>query len=143
MPGAGVVTSISPRLRKALMRQRHEMFAEAEGDYLAWECEALRLATPPDDSGLAKAAIRSIWIDWAGELPDDWRDQILTMVEAGVTTLAASIANERGRAPWINDKMLQRTIVVLQRRSLLHISPRKAVKALCRIESLVHQGVRQ
>lgn len=137
------MTSISPRLRKALMRQRHEMFAETEADYLGWECEAFRLAAQPDDSGLAKAVIRSTWIDWAGELPTDWRDEIPMMVEAGLTTLAEGIANEHGRAPWANDQMLQRTIVVLQRRSLFHISPRKAAKALSRIESLVHQGVRQ
>lgn len=133
----------SPRLRKALMRQRHEMFAETEGSYLAWECEALELVPQPDALGLAKAVIRSTWIAWAGEPPANWREQIPTIVEAGLTTLAQGIANERGRTPWANDQLLQRTIVVLQRRSLFHISPRKAAKALCRIESLVHQGVRQ
>lgn len=137
------MSSISPRLRKALMRQRQEIFAETEGDYLGWECEALRLATQPGDSGLAKAVIRSTWIDWAGEPPIDWRDQIPMMVEVGLKTLAEGIANKRGRAPWVSDQMLQRTIVVLQRRNLFHISAWKAAKALSRIESIVHQGVRQ
>ena len=137
------MTPISPRKRKALLRQRIEMFADVEGDYLAWECEALPLVSETNDSDLASAVIRSTWITWAGEPPPEWRDLVPELVEVGVAALDQGIANERGRAAWANDQLLRRTIVVLQRRSLFHITPRKAAKALCRIESLVHQGVRQ
>lgn len=137
------MTPISPRKRKALLRQRIEMFADVEGDYLAWECEALQLVSKTNDSDLAIAVIRSTWITWAGEPPPEWRDLVPALVEVGVAALDQGIANERGRAPWANDQLLRRTIVVLQRRSLFHITPRKAAKALCRIESLIRQGVRQ
>jgi hypothetical protein len=142
-PSPPVKNRPSPRLRNKLMEQRREMFAETEGDYLGWECEALQLVPQPDVPSLAKAVIRSTWIAWAGEPPANWREQMPTMIEVGLATLAKGIANERGRTPWANDQLLQRTIVVIQRRSLFHISPGKAAKALCRIESLVHQGVRQ
>lgn len=137
------MTNVSPRLRKALMQQRMEMFAEAEVDYLEWECEALQLLAPSESPNLTKAAIRSTWISWGGELPAKWRECLPEEVSQRVTSLMNGIANERGRAPWATDSLLERTICVIQRRSLLHIYPRNASKVLCRLDALAQQGVQQ
>lgn len=137
------MTGISPRLRTALNCQRREMFAEAEPSYLAWESEALELVRSQDDRDLTKAAVRSTWIGWVGEPPDDWRDQVPQLVAAAVESLAKGIAEERGRAVWASDDFIRRTIMTFQRRSLWSFGPRGAAKVLCRVAALAHQGVLQ
>lgn len=123
------------------MAQRKEMFAEVEQHYLQWEHDALRLTPNHDDQHLSKSAIRCIWIDWAGELPEDWRERLPSLVEAAVAALTEGVAVERGRVPWVDDQLLLRTICVIQRRSLFPITTRKAAKMLCRVASLAQQGV--
>ncbi len=134
------MNKISPRLRTALNRQRREMFAEAQLGYLAWESEALGLVRDHDDRNLTRAAVRSTWLGWAGEPPDHWPDQMPQLVAAAVESLAKGIAEERGRAAWMSDEFMRRTIMTIQRCSFWHISPRSATKMLCRVEELGHHG---
>ncbi len=133
--------NINPSLRKKLIRQRQELFAEAEENYLGWESQALDLMQGLGSPSLVNAAVRANWLEWAGEPPARWREKLKPLVEADLAILAKGVAAELGTAPWINDPLLQRSILVLQRRSLSRISARKAAKALCRIASLAHQGV--
>lgn len=133
--------NIKPSLRKKLLKQQQELFAEAEENYLGWESQALDLMQGLGTPSLVNAAVRANWLEWAGEPPARWREKLQPLVEADVAILAKGVSDELGTAPWINDPLLQRTILVLQRRSLSRISARKAAKALSRIATLAHQGV--
>ncbi len=133
--------NINPSLRKKLIKQRQELFAEAEENYLGWESQALDLTQGSGSPSLVTAAVRATWIEWAGEPPTRWREKIQPLVEADVASLTKGVSNELRTATWINDPLLQRTILVLQRRSLSRISAGKAARALIRIETLAQQGV--
>lgn len=69
-------TQVSPELRKKLHSQLRTIFAEVEAYYPEFLTEARRLLPGETKKPRFGFIVRRIWMQWAGELPLDWRERI-------------------------------------------------------------------
>lgn len=132
---------ISDPLRTRLIEQRRELMAAATHPYMPFELEALRILQAENDDHLLRASIRRWWLQQAGDLDAQWPAQLRDEVKSELAELRQELGDAAPRPAWIQDELLVRTIDVLQRRSVITLRPRAAVRALRSVGRLALLGV--
>ena len=132
---------ISDSLRTRLIEQRRELMAAATHPYRPFEMEALRILQAQSDDHLLRASIRRWWLQQSGDLDAQWPMRLGTEVKSELAELRRELSDAAIRSAWIQDELLARTINVLQRRSVITLRPRAAVRTLQTVGRLALLGV--
>lgn len=125
------MTTISPLLRTKLHKQRADMFAEATHPF-ALVARAVNFP-PNEDYLLARAALRSWWIEQCGDLLQEWELTVGTEIAQRIANLKAQVAQQSQQSTWIKPDLLARTVDVLQQRRLRPVSIASAVRTLVNV----------
>lgn len=124
---------LSPSARMRLIQWLRDLYGEVEADYPPFLKTARKLLPNDADDARFPFIIRRLWMEWAGELPDDWKDRLPQEYKAFRDGYDWSV---KGAPSWITTALVHRTLTLYQHRYPVRLTTADALGMIERVGSL-------